>query len=249
MHVVGSALGVLDVDVDVAIIVEDAGVEQLVLQLEPASSAVRGDEIGVRELVQRISVAVLQVRARRSGVEVEVVLLHVLTVIALGVRQSEHPLLQDRIDPVPERNREAQALVVVAEAGDSVLAPFVRARASLVVAEVVPRVAVVAVVLPHRSPLPLAEVRTPPLPGDTGSRLLQAVRFDSVRHPNPHRSCPGRFNQVRRSLRPATTVIDVRSLDVQAGDMHLGDIARSCSRGWASKSICWRCLAGAVDCG
>ena len=107
VHVVGSALGVLDVDVDVAIVVEDAGVEQLVLQLEPASSAVRRDEIGVRELVQRVPVAVLQVRARRRGVEVEVVLLHVLAVIALGVRQPEHPLLQDRIDPVPERDRRS----------------------------------------------------------------------------------------------------------------------------------------------
>ena len=189
VDVVGRALGVLDVDVDVAVVVEDAGVEQLVLQLEPASGTVRGDEIGVRELAQRVAVAVLQVRARRRGVEVEVVLLHVLAVVALGVRQAEHPLLQDRVDPVPQRDREAQALVVVAEAGDAVLAPLVGTRASLVVAEVVPRVAVVAVVLPDRAPLPLAQVRPPPLPRSTGARLLQAIRFDSLRHRHPDRSC------------------------------------------------------------
>ena len=98
-------------------------------------------------------------------VEVEVVLLDVLAVVALAVGQAEEPLLEDRILAVPQRQREAEPLLVVGDAGQPVLAPAVGARAGLVVAEVVPGVARLAVVLAHRAPLPLAEVRSPLPPG------------------------------------------------------------------------------------
>ena len=65
--------------------------------------------------------------------------------------------------PVPERQRETQPLLEVGEAREPVLAPVVRARSRLVVGEVLPRVAVRAVVLADGAPLPLAEIR-PPLP-------------------------------------------------------------------------------------
>src|SRR4029453_2104582 len=92
------------------------------------------------------------------------VLLHVLAVVALGVGEAVHPLLEDRVDAVPQGQPEAQALVVVAEPGDAVLAPLVGPGAGLVVAEVAPGVAVVAVVLAHGAPLPLAQVRAPLAP-------------------------------------------------------------------------------------
>ena len=95
---------------------------------------------GIRRL--RVLVEVLQVGVGRRRVEVEVVLLDVLAVVALAVGQAEQPLLEDRIAAVPEREREAEALAVVGEAGEAVLAPAVGARARLVVAEVVPGVAV-----------------------------------------------------------------------------------------------------------
>src|SRR5262249_16068514 len=47
-----------------------------------------------------------------------------------------------------------------------VLAPTVGARPCLIMGEVVPRIASCAVILPHRPPLPLAEIRTPFLPRD-----------------------------------------------------------------------------------
>src|SRR5262249_4114090 len=99
-------------------------------------------------------------------VEVEVVLLHVLAVISLGVGKAEEPLLDDGVAAVPEGEREAEPLVVVGDAREAVLAPVVGARARLVVAEVAPGVAVVAVVLAHRPPLPLAQVGAPLAPGD-----------------------------------------------------------------------------------
>ena len=124
----------------------------------------------------RILVLALQVRVRRRAVEVEPVLLDVLAVVALAVGEAEHPLLEDRVGAVPQRQRQAQPLALVADPGDPVLAPAVGARARLVVGEVVPGVAVLAVVLAHRAPLALAQVRTPRLPRHrAGARLLEAL--------------------------------------------------------------------------
>src|SRR5206468_4958217 len=56
----------------------------------------------------------------------------------------------------------------VGDPPEAVLAPAIGAGAGLVVGEVVPRIAVLAVVLAHRAPLPLAQVGPPLLPGDPG---------------------------------------------------------------------------------
>src|SRR5262249_7189068 len=96
--------------------------------------------------------------------QVVVDLLDVLTVVALAVGQAEQALLQDRVVAVPQCQRQAEALLVVADAGDAVLAPAVGAAAGVVMGEVPPGVAVGAVVLAHGAPLPLAQVRAPFLP-------------------------------------------------------------------------------------
>src|SRR5262245_14633797 len=107
-------------------------------------------------------------------VEVEVVLLDILAVVSLAVREPKQALFQDRVSLVPQRQRKAQLLLVIAEAPESVLAPPVGAGARLVMGEVVPGVAVVAVVLPDCPPLALAEVGTPFLPKDVRlARLVQ----------------------------------------------------------------------------
>ena len=137
-----------------------------------ATRSIGRDQVVVRVAVERIAIAELQIRARRRGVEVEVVLLDVLAVVALGVGEPEHPLLEDRVGAVPHGDPEAQMLVLVAHSGDAVLTPHVRPRARLVVGEVAPRVAVVAVVLAHGAPLALAEVRPPSSPWHTGPRRL-----------------------------------------------------------------------------
>ena len=80
---------------------------------------------------------------------------------------------------VPEGEGEAEALLVVGDPAEAVLAPAIGAGAGLVVAEVVPGVAVLAVVLAHRAPLPLAQVGPPLLPGDSASRA-SLRRFCSV---------------------------------------------------------------------
>ena len=168
----GAGLGVLDEDVEVAVVVEDAGVEQLELRLVLAAAAVLLDQPGVGKLALRILVEHLQVGVRRRGVEVVVELLDVLAVVALAVGQAEEALLEDRVAAVPQGQRQAEALLVVADAGEAVLAPAVGAAAGVVVREVVPGVAVGAVVLADGAPLPLAQVRPPAPP-----RLLAETVF------------------------------------------------------------------------
>ena len=112
----------------------------------------------------RVLVEPLQVRVRGGGVEIEVVLLDILAVIALGTCETEVALLQDRIASIPQGEPEAETLVIVGDAEDAVLAPAIRARTRVVMREVVPGRAVSGVVLPHRSPLPVGQIGSPTSP-------------------------------------------------------------------------------------
>src|SRR5205807_3608514 len=100
-----------------------------VLRAAAAARAVLVNQFLVRELSLRVLVEELHVGVGRSGVQVEVVLLHVLAVVRLGADAAEHTLLQDGVATVPDGEREAEDLITVAEARDAVLAPAVRARA------------------------------------------------------------------------------------------------------------------------
>src|SRR3954451_19187482 len=101
---------------------------------------------------------------RRRAVLVEPVLLDVFRVVALRPGQPEEPFLEDRIASVPERERQAQRLLVVTDTRKTVLVPAVRARSRLVVGERTPNIAVGAVVLADRRPRPLGNVWPPALP-------------------------------------------------------------------------------------
>ena len=76
--------------------------------------------------------------------------------------------------------------MIIAKAGKTVLPPMIGARAGLIVAEITPRIAVLAVVLAHRAPLALADVRSPPVPL---ARLEQTVLQPAEpRYPIPFRT-------------------------------------------------------------
>src|SRR5258706_2083379 len=100
----------------------------------------------------------------RHRVEMEVALLDVLAVVRLARHEAEEALLEDGILPVPERQRPAEDLVAVAEAGDAVLAPSEGLRSGQIVREVRPGIATGAVVLAHRPPGAVGEVRPPLAP-------------------------------------------------------------------------------------
>src|SRR5206468_11055440 len=76
----------------------------------------------------------------------------------------EETLLEDRVAAVPERERKTQAALPVTNPQQAVLAPAVGTATSVVMREVIPRRAVRRVVLTHRPPLPLGEIRSPALP-------------------------------------------------------------------------------------
>src|SRR3954453_23119494 len=132
----------------------------------------------------------------RRIVEVIVIFLDVLPVVALAVGQAEQPLLEDRILAVPQRDREAQPLLLVADPGDPVPAPVIGARPGLIVAEIIPGVAVRAVILTDRAPLAFAEIGSPQLPRHAlGARLVQAqILFGLGTFPHGRR--------IHRSSRP-----------------------------------------------
>src|SRR6185503_6528672 len=169
--VVGRGLRVLDEDVEVAVLVEDPGVEQLELRIGAAAPRRFRSQLRVGKRRLRILVERLHVGVRRRAVEIEVVLLDVLAVIPLRPRQAEEALLDRLVASVPQRQREADVLVAIADPGDAVFVPAIGARARLFVGEVVPGIAVRAVVFAHRAPRALGEVRAPALPVDG---LLQA---------------------------------------------------------------------------
>src|SRR2546425_2097503 len=131
-------LGVLDRHVEVPSRFEGARLEKLELAVPSAAAAILLDEPGIGILGMRVLVEPLEVRVRGGGVEIEVVLLDVLAVIALGTRETEVALLQDAVAPIPQGEPEAKALMIVGDAEDAILTPAIRARARVVMREVVP---------------------------------------------------------------------------------------------------------------
>ena len=190
---------VLHEHVEIAVAIEDARIDQLEFRVRLCPPAVLLHQARVRKLRLRIFVEHLQVGMRRRGVEIEVILLHVFPVVAFVSVEPKQALLQDGIAAIPQGQREADALVPVADAGDAVFAPAVGARARVVVREILPRRAVRAVILAHGSPLALAEVRSPALPMDLALLRFQQsfffARHGRVILPDQptfeHKSAPG----------------------------------------------------------
>ena len=155
---------VFDFNVEVGVVVKNAGVEQFVFGVVARSAPVFFDELRVGKRAMRILVEHLHVRVRRQVVEVEVVLLNVLAVVALVSGKPEEALFENRIFAVPQRERKAEVLVEVGDAGNAVFAPAVRARASMIVRQILPGASLAAVILANRAPLALAEVGTEKAP-------------------------------------------------------------------------------------
>src|SRR5580692_519804 len=80
-------------------------------------------------------------------------------------------------------------LLVITDAGKTILSPVISAGSGLVVTKVIPGVPILAVVLPDRAPLSLAQVGPPFSPRDLGgTRFLQSEDFWIPAHISPHLS-------------------------------------------------------------
>src|SRR5207245_116137 len=144
-------------DIEVAVLLEHTRVEQFIFHVATIAPLVGLDQIVVRIFRLRIFVQVLHVGMRGRAVEVEVVFLNVFTVVGLAVREAEHTFLEDRVLAVPQRNRKTKQLLVIADAGKTILSPVVCSGSGLVMSEVIPGITIFAVVLANRTPLPLAK--------------------------------------------------------------------------------------------
>ncbi len=173
--VFGIGLGVFDEHIEVAIVVEYSGVEQFELRLVLPASPVFFHQLPVGKFRLGILVEILHVRVRGRGVEVEVILLHVLAVIALVAGQAENPLFQDGIALVPQRQGETDVLLPVADASQAVFVPAVGARTGVIMGQVFPGVAIRAVVFAHRAPGTFAEIGPPAFPVLPARRRILTV--------------------------------------------------------------------------
>src|SRR5271166_4054804 len=181
MNLVRRGLGVGDLDVEITVLAKRPGIDEIEGRVVPRASRVLLQELAIGKSAVRILVEIAHEAVGWRGVEVEVVFLHVLAAVALRSGQSEGALLQDGIAAVPQSQRETQALLIVADAAETVLAPAIGPRARLIVGEVIPGLAVGAVVFAHGSPRPLGEIGSPQPPVLFSQTLvLQAGPFETV---------------------------------------------------------------------
>ena len=179
-QILRGGLGVFEGDVEVALLQPFVvkGVEEFVLADVLAAAGVGVQQVRVGKRRLRVLVDRGRVGVGGQVVGVEPVVLDVLTVVALFVGQAVGPFLEDRVAPVPQRDSQADDLVAVTPAGQTVFAPPVGAAARVLEREVRPGIPVGAVVLAHRSPGSLAEVGAPAPPiRDAGFDFREALLF------------------------------------------------------------------------
>src|SRR5438309_5089125 len=179
-------LRVFDKNVEIAIFIENAGIEKF--ELRTATLCVFRNQLCVWELLLRILVEHPHVAVRGRIVEIEPVFLCVLAVISFRRRQTEHSLFQDGIVTVPERKSKYQQLVAITNSCDAVLTPAVGLAASRVVSEEIPCRAPRAVVFTDSSPRTLTDIRTPFAP-----RCNRALETLSQTRLFPRRSLAGKW--------------------------------------------------------
>ena len=92
-HVVGICLGIFHKNIEIAMVVKDARVQQLILEIVKPPATVFCHQISVRKRRLGVFVEHFQVAVSRCAVQIKVVLLDILTVVALRTRQAEEALI------------------------------------------------------------------------------------------------------------------------------------------------------------
>ena len=165
--------GILDKYIEIAVVVENIGVEQFVLRLTAGTLAVFFNELRVGKFRLRILVEILHVGMRGRRIQIEIILLHVLPVVPFGWHQAKQSFLQNRIAAIPQRQSKDQNLVAVGHGSQTILAPAIGFGARQIVRKEIPCFAIRAVILPHGAPGPFGNIRPPFLP----RRDVTLVRF------------------------------------------------------------------------
>jgi len=157
-------LGVFGENIEVAVVREDPRIFQFELTLVAAASFVLDDQVLIRKGSLRVLVQIFHVRVGGRAVQVVIALLNVFPVVAFVSGEAEEAFFQDGVAAVPERHREADLLMAVADSGDAVFVPAVGAGPGMIVGNVLPRGPVRAVIFADRSPGPFAQIGPPAFP-------------------------------------------------------------------------------------
>ena len=94
-------------------------------------------------------------------IEVVIDLFDILPMIPLIGIQSEEPLFEDRIGPIPKGGSEEKNLEAVREARNSIFSSPIGAHSGVIVRKIVPGVSVGAIIFAHRAPPSLRYVGSP----------------------------------------------------------------------------------------
>src|ERR1700722_1569151 len=97
----------------------------------------------------------------RQVVGIIVELLDVLAMVAFLIAKPKKPFFEDGVLPVPQCYCETKVLKKVRDAAQSVFSPEIRPAMRMVVRKIMPCIAIRAIVLSYRSPLPLTQIRAP----------------------------------------------------------------------------------------
>src|SRR5580704_13591795 len=100
-YVFDIGLGVFNKNIEVPVLRKNASVEKLEFGFLAAAPPVFLDEAGIGKFRMRIFVKHAHVTVSGSRVLIEVILLHILAVIALVSREAKEPFFKDGIAAVP----------------------------------------------------------------------------------------------------------------------------------------------------
>ena len=174
--------GVLDLNVEGAVLRERIRVPNLKLTLHLRARAALGDQFFVGKTRLRIAIDHPHETVRWRAIDVPIKFLHVLAVISFRAAHAENPLLQERIAFIPKCERKTEPAFVIRNAADAVLVPAIRAGARVIVRKIIPGVAVGAVILAHRAPGALGQIRPPEMPRFGVRLVFRETQLFGVHH-------------------------------------------------------------------
>jgi hypothetical protein len=138
-----------DKNIPVTVFIEDVGVKYLELGDFATAMLVLTNDILVRIGLLRVLVQKLHVGVSRRRIKVVVEFLDIFSMIALRPGDAEEPFFKHSILLIPQGKRKTKTLMVVANACNAIFSPSVSPRASVLMGEVCPSIAVPRVVFPY----------------------------------------------------------------------------------------------------
>jgi hypothetical protein len=91
----------------------------------------------------------------RNIVEIVIELFYILPMVSFLIAKTKEPLLQDGVFPVPKANGETKVLKKVGDTPKPVLSPMIGPAMRMIIREIMPCIAIRAIIFPDRSPLSL----------------------------------------------------------------------------------------------